>query len=142
MIFDYSDFIFESIISSFSKDISVDFEIEGGNHFKYRLDREDNQVNKFNEKSIEREEVISDIKLAIPQIVKRNLFSNGFSWVPKQDFLNREICITNTKTNLNILLIIRKIKSEGKYIYRFSIKTVMRKVDFIPTGNTFLIKIG
>ena len=142
MIFDYSDFIFESIISSFSKDISVDFEIEGGNHFKYRLDREDNQVNKFNEKSIEREEVISDIKLAIPQIVKRNLFSNGFSWVPKQDFLNREICITNTKTNLNILLIIRKVKSEGKYIYRFSIKTVMRKVDFIPTGNTFLIKIG
>lgn len=137
----YLDFINESIIDSFSKEISIDFEIEGEKHFNDRLNREDNEEDSEGNKKISKDEVISDIKKCIPQIVKRNLFSNGLMWVPKQDILNKEICIINSKTNLNTLLIIRKNKQMGSHKYVFTIKTVMRKFGFVPYNrDTFVVK--
>jgi hypothetical protein len=139
----YLDFINESIIDSFSKEISIDFAIEGEKHFNDRLVRKDNELDHQGKKEISKEEVLLDIKRSIPQIVSRNLFNNGLNWIPRQDTLNKEICIINSKTNLNILLIIRKSKDLGVYKYIFTIKTVMRKSGFIPySKDTFVIKIS
>ncbi len=144
MILKYKSYLIESLIDSFSKDISIDFEIEGDSHFNDRLNRKDNEVNLDGKTEITKSEIISDIKKSIPQIVQRNLFGNGLNWIPREGVLNKEICISNTKTNLNILLMIAKIKEMGTFKYRFTIKTVMRKPGFIPysNGGTFLIKVS
>ena len=139
----YLQFINEAIIDSFSKEISFDFEIEGEGHFDSRLFRKDNELDSLGSKIISKEEVISDIKKCIPQIVNKNLFGSGLNWIPRQDLLNKEICITNTSTNLNTILLIRKIKNLGSFKYKFTIKTVMRKFGFLPyTKDTLLIKIS
>lgn len=145
MILKYLSFINESIIDSFSKEVLIDFEIEGGDHFHDRLGRENNELDQLGNGRVSKSEVISDIKKAIPNIVNRNLFANGLRWVPRQDILNKEICITNTKTHLNTILMVSKSKNSGNYKYKFVIKTVMRKLNFVPYSgidSTFLIKIS
>ncbi len=145
MVLRYLSFINEKLIASFSKDVLIDFEIEGENHFVDRLARNDNELDSLGKSIISKEEVISDIKKAIPYIVSKNLFSNGLNWIPRQDILNKEICITNTNTNLNTVLMVRKNKENASYRYKFTIKTVMRKLNFIPytsNNSTFSIKIN
>jgi hypothetical protein len=99
------------------------------------LSRSDNEPDKEGNIIIDEAEVKADIRKAIRQIVKKNLFNDGLFWDQKnRDILNKEIRIRNNATKLNIVMMISKFKDKGEYLYRFTIKTVMRKDHFKPSN--------
>lgn len=102
----------------------------------YRIDNEPD-IN--GSKQISPSEVESDINKAIPYIAKKNLFNNGIYWIG--DKLNSELLIKNNKTYLNIILIIEKNKFNGIQTYIITVKTVMRKISFIPSSKEKTIEI-
>jgi hypothetical protein len=133
-IFNFNEFLFEGKVAEFSKNIQIDFEIDADEHYFKRLSRPDNEPDKNGSTIIEEEEVINDIKAAIPQIVNRNLFNIGIYW--KGDRLIKDLCIINTNTYLNIIIIVNKIKKGTYGKYKFTIGTVMRNSKFIIKEDT------
>ena len=75
----YYDFIIEGVISNFDKNINIKFRIDADDHFYDRLSRNDNEPDLNGNIPIDETEVISDIKLALPEITRKTLFSNGIS---------------------------------------------------------------
>lgn len=135
IILDYQEFILEGLVDRFTKSIDIDFDIEADEHFFNRLTRIDNELDEEGNTVIDEAEVKADIKKAIRQIVKKNLFNDGLFWDHKnRNELNKEIRIRNDSTKLNIIVMISKFKDKGEYKYKFTIKTVMRKDKFEPSN--------
>lgn len=84
---------------------------------------------------IDEKEVLNDIDKALKEIVFRNLFNKGIYW--NGNTLNKELLIINTNSHLNIILLVDKINNG----YKFTVKTVMRRLDFKTNKNTFILNI-
>lgn len=122
-IFNFEEFISEGVLLDTSRKIEVKFRIEADDHFYDGISRFDNEPDE--------DEVLKDIYVAINQIATRNLFNIGLYWDKSTNKLNKDILIVNSKTKLNIILIISKDKNK----YLFKIKTVMRKSGFISSSK-------
>lgn len=134
-LLDYREFILEWFVERITKSVDIIFDLEADEHFFDRLSRSDNEPDKEGNIIIDEAEVKADIRKAIRQIVKKNLFNDGLFWDQKnRDILNKEIRIRNNATKLNIVMMISKFKDKGEYLYRFTIKTVMRKDHFKPSN--------
>ncbi len=130
-IFNFEEFISEGVLLDTSRKIEVKFRIEADDHFYDGISRFDNEPDEDGNTIIDEDEVLKDIDVAINQIATRNLFNIGLYWDKSTNKLNKDILIVNSKTKLNIILIISKDKNK----YLFKIKTVMRKSGFISSSK-------
>lgn len=112
--------------------IKYNYKIVADEHFYDRLSRDEYDI-------IEPDEVINDITKAMPRIALKNLFNNGIYWNGNK--FNTELIVYNQETYLNSVIMIDKVKDNGNYIYNITVKTVMRKKDFIPSKKENSLKI-
>lgn len=136
----------EAVLLDTKTNIDISFIVNVDNHYYDRLSRTNTEVDMdgypiTNIDIIDPIDVENDIKKAMNDIALKNLFNNGIYWI--KDYLNKELLITNIKTDLNIVLIAKKEKNNKEYKYNLTVKTIMRKKEFIPSHkeNTFQIKI-
>lgn len=118
------------LVDNAEENIKFNYKIVADEHFYDRLSRD--------EDIIDPDDVINDVRKGIRKIALKNLFNNGIYWVGNK--LNIELIVYNQKTHLNSVIMIDKVK--GDYIYNITIKTVMRKEDFIPSKKENSLKIG
>lgn len=136
IILDYQEFLLEGFIKRITKSVNIEFDLNADDHYFDRLSRIDNEPDEEGNTIIDEEEVKADIIKAVNLIVKKNLFNVGLFWDQKnRDALNKEIWIRNNATKLNIIVMVSKFKDKGEYLYKFTIKTVMRKEDFEKSGQ-------
>jgi hypothetical protein len=136
----------EAVLFNATKQINIDYTVNADKHYYDRLSRTTQDFD-INGNSITYTDIIdpvdveNDIKTAMSDIIIKNLFNNGIFWV--KDKLNKELIITNEKTDLNTVLMVEKEKNGKYYKYNITIKTIMRKKGFIPSGkeNTFQFNI-